>query len=180
MVSQNKMWRAGAMWTRRDIVPLEEEYFSEDARKMLSLGWRTCGCTRSGIGCAVCGNPLGSLFVPWPSHQESKSGLSYYYILPSAVSPPLPTNTFPAHPRLIPGPRRLRLLASSSPSLARADDIPPPLRHRRYWKWNSRLRRLRRSCMSASRAPMMQIYLEVGTDFGNNEEQDQVHAYYCV
>ncbi|KAJ6546085.1 hypothetical protein DFH09DRAFT_1321323 [Mycena vulgaris] len=90
IVSPSNMWRASEMGGSRDIVPLESCYFSEDVRKRLRIGEEMCGCSRMGVGCAICGNALGALYTPCNSHQTSKKGDNYYVFLPSAVSPPIP------------------------------------------------------------------------------------------
>ncbi|KAJ6492052.1 hypothetical protein C8R45DRAFT_191259 [Mycena sanguinolenta] len=102
VVSPKNMWRAAEVWNLKEklIVPLEDRYFSAADAKLLSLGWKPCGCVRSGVGCAVCGNPLGALFTPCPQHQDSKSGINYYTILPSAVSPPIPPYVPEPRPRV--------------------------------------------------------------------------------
>ncbi|KAJ7903030.1 hypothetical protein B0H13DRAFT_753882 [Mycena leptocephala] len=41
------------------VVPLETRYFSQEQRAALTRG-RRCGCRLEGVGCAVCGNPLGA------------------------------------------------------------------------------------------------------------------------
>ncbi|KAF8192394.1 hypothetical protein K438DRAFT_866258 [Mycena galopus ATCC 62051] len=53
IVSPNNMWRAAEMQWNGRILPLEDHYFSRGEQKLLSLGWKPCGCVRSGVGCAV-------------------------------------------------------------------------------------------------------------------------------
>ncbi|KAJ7235716.1 hypothetical protein B0H12DRAFT_135070 [Mycena haematopus] len=131
IVSPTNTWRAVEMWNDL-IIPLDDKYFPTAVAKLLSLGWKPCGCVRSGVGCAVCGNPLGSLFTPCARHQDSESGTNYYTILPSAVSPPIPPYT-PPSPRRIPFPPRAeRPLPLMFPPRSRTrhrhpTSPPPPL-----------------------------------------------------
>ncbi|KAJ6492037.1 hypothetical protein C8R45DRAFT_1212894 [Mycena sanguinolenta] len=100
MMSSTNMWRAAELYDENGlIVPLEERYFSDADAELLSLGWKPCGCVRSGVGCAVCGNPLGALFTPCLPHKESRTGTNYYTILPTAVSPPVPPYVSEPRPR---------------------------------------------------------------------------------
>jgi hypothetical protein len=50
------------------VVGMESSYFERTvvARMMRS----TCGCVREGIGCAVCGNPLGTRYMPCQAASE--------------------------------------------------------------------------------------------------------------
>ncbi|KAJ6528266.1 hypothetical protein DFH09DRAFT_1186056 [Mycena vulgaris] len=102
IVSPTNMWRAGEMRFSREIIPLEECYFSEDMLRTLMIGESSCGCLRKGVGCAICGNPLGGLYTPCASHQTSKKGENYYAFLPSTVSPPIPPFRLPSTPPPLP------------------------------------------------------------------------------
>ncbi|KAF7298432.1 hypothetical protein MKEN_01368300 [Mycena kentingensis (nom. inval.)] len=80
---------------RELVIPLAEKYFSADAKRELMLGSERCGCTRTGRGCAVCGNVLGAYFKPCERHVSFLSHFSslskpHYVFLRNAVSPPLP------------------------------------------------------------------------------------------
>ncbi|KAF8165909.1 hypothetical protein B0H34DRAFT_671632 [Crassisporium funariophilum] len=45
-----------------DVVPLDASYFdSWEAAKFIR---NSCGCIKEGVGCAVCGNPLGMRYIP--------------------------------------------------------------------------------------------------------------------
>ncbi|KAJ7221564.1 hypothetical protein GGX14DRAFT_694763 [Mycena pura] len=93
----DKRWLGSLDDVRGDVVvALEEEYFQPDMRRELLLGKERCGCCKSGVGCAICGNPLGALFTPCPRHALTPShtagfAAAHYIFLRSAVSPPLPT-----------------------------------------------------------------------------------------
>ncbi|KAJ7106595.1 hypothetical protein C8R44DRAFT_745081 [Mycena epipterygia] len=108
------MWRAAESPTNVNIVGLDDTYFSDNMRRKLRLGVEPCGCERTGLGCAVCGNPLGALHKPCESHMVSKHGYYYYILLPSAVSPPIPSC-------LPPGPSVWRAPSPRSPV-----SYPPP------------------------------------------------------
>lgn len=53
IVSPNNLWRAAEMIPERNIIPLENMYFSNAARKLLGIGWERCGCVKTGVGCAI-------------------------------------------------------------------------------------------------------------------------------
>ncbi|KIY62039.1 hypothetical protein CYLTODRAFT_447425 [Cylindrobasidium torrendii FP15055 ss-10] len=58
------------------VVPLDAMYFSGDDNTEEGLGRigkSTCGCERVGVGCAVCGNPLGTRYTPCKTAQDSSS-----------------------------------------------------------------------------------------------------------
>ncbi|KAF7354062.1 hypothetical protein MVEN_01093500 [Mycena venus] len=111
IVSPNNMWRAAEV-RGGGIVPLEDDYFPKAVQKRLLFGWKPCGCVRTGVGCALCGNTLGALFTPCRLHQESEHGTNYYSILPSAVSPPIPPYVPPSSR---PVPRAVRPLPAPPP-----------------------------------------------------------------
>ncbi|KAJ7118938.1 hypothetical protein C8R44DRAFT_982655 [Mycena epipterygia] len=94
-----RRWRGLLDGVSGDVVPLQDEYFTPDMRRELLLGKERCGCARSGVGCAICGNPLGILFTPCPRHAPSSPNTnfssSHYTFLRGAVSPPLPLPTRP-------------------------------------------------------------------------------------
>ena len=52
------------------VVPLEAEYFSNQVAKTFETS--PCGCVQEGIGCAVCGNPLGTRWRFCPRMAESR------------------------------------------------------------------------------------------------------------
>ncbi|KAH6908141.1 hypothetical protein BKA70DRAFT_1072358, partial [Coprinopsis sp. MPI-PUGE-AT-0042] len=52
------------------VVPLEAEYFSSHVAKTFETS--PCGCVKEGIGCAVCGNPLGTRWRFCPRMAESR------------------------------------------------------------------------------------------------------------
>ncbi|KAF7324980.1 hypothetical protein MKEN_00540400 [Mycena kentingensis (nom. inval.)] len=96
--------RAGGRWVAQahpdavnagsTVIPLESSYFSDQDRQVLELGRPSgCGCQSQGVGCAVCGNPLGARFTPCRAHTSRSSGSlrrqSHYVFLPGAVSPPI-------------------------------------------------------------------------------------------
>ncbi|KAJ7652493.1 hypothetical protein DFH06DRAFT_1419005 [Mycena polygramma] len=129
IVSPNNMWRAAEMEYSTVIAPLANKYFPKATLKLLDLGVHPCGCSRRGVGCAVCGNPLGALRTPCDVHQDSNSGKNYYTILPSAVSPPIPPYT-PPSPQTLPPPRAVRPLPATPPSYytrRRHPTSPPPV-----------------------------------------------------
>ncbi|KAJ7917343.1 hypothetical protein B0H13DRAFT_2269527 [Mycena leptocephala] len=79
------------------VVSLEQQYVPEHLKLTMDSKTEVCGCTRSPVGCAVCGNPLGALTVFCGNHtstlSESSQTAAMYKFAPSAVSPPLPVIT---------------------------------------------------------------------------------------
>ncbi|KAJ7199366.1 hypothetical protein GGX14DRAFT_545068 [Mycena pura] len=72
------------------VVPLADDYFSEEDRSVLELRAEGCGCRVDGVGCAICGNSLGALFTPCAAHtSRSSARQTHYTFLPVAVSPPI-------------------------------------------------------------------------------------------
>ncbi|KAF8967501.1 hypothetical protein BDZ97DRAFT_524966 [Flammula alnicola] len=51
------------------VVPLEAIYF--DTREAAKFVRSSCGCVKEGVGCAVCGNPLGIRYIPCKSASDS-------------------------------------------------------------------------------------------------------------
>ncbi|KAF8191535.1 hypothetical protein K438DRAFT_1762716 [Mycena galopus ATCC 62051] len=110
----DRRWRGLLEGASVDVVRLADEYFTSDMKRELLLGKERCGCSRTGVGCAVwlvfsltfytlisleihSGNPLGTLFTPCsrhsPSSPNSNFSSSHYTFLRAAVSPPLPPPT---------------------------------------------------------------------------------------
>ncbi|KAJ7063669.1 hypothetical protein C8F01DRAFT_86833 [Mycena amicta] len=92
----NKRWIGLPDGVSRDVIHLGDEYFSSSAKRGLMLGKGRCECTRTGMGCAICGNPLGAFFRPCERHfsllsHSSTLSQPHYVFLGSAVSPPLPS-----------------------------------------------------------------------------------------
>ncbi|KAJ7042107.1 hypothetical protein C8F04DRAFT_1078344 [Mycena alexandri] len=90
----DRRWRGMREGASLDIVGLQDDYFTLEMKRELLLGRERCGCCRTGVGCAICGNPLGALFAPCSRHAPSSSAsnfsTSHYTFLRAAVSPPLP------------------------------------------------------------------------------------------
>ncbi|KAJ7144930.1 hypothetical protein C8R43DRAFT_953718 [Mycena crocata] len=89
----DRRWSGQLDGVSPDVVALEDKYFTPDMRREIMLGKDRCGCARSGVGCAICGNPLGALFTPCTRHNNPHSTASStppYTFLRAAVSPPLP------------------------------------------------------------------------------------------
>ncbi|KAJ7253383.1 hypothetical protein B0H12DRAFT_1116949 [Mycena haematopus] len=93
----DRRWRGILDGASADVVGLADDYFTTDMKRELLLGKEGCGCARTGVGCAICGNPLGTLFTPCsrhaPSSPRSNFSASHYTFLRAAVSPPLPPPT---------------------------------------------------------------------------------------
>ncbi|KAF7353759.1 hypothetical protein MVEN_01061300 [Mycena venus] len=90
----DRRWRGLVKGVSVDVVGLADKYFTSDMKRELMLGKERCGCSRTGVGCAICGNPLGALLTPCerhaPSSPTSNFSSSHYTFLHAAVSPPLP------------------------------------------------------------------------------------------
>ncbi|KAF8801591.1 hypothetical protein BYT27DRAFT_7174064 [Phlegmacium glaucopus] len=62
------------MWTARSAAPssvitLEASYFA--TREAAKFTRSACGCVKEGVGCAVCGNPLGIRYTPCKAAADS-------------------------------------------------------------------------------------------------------------
>ncbi|KAJ7491107.1 hypothetical protein FB451DRAFT_631441 [Mycena latifolia] len=117
----DRRWRGLMDGVSGDVVPLQDEYFTPDMKRELSLGKDRCGCARSGVGCAICGNAIGALFTPCTRHTPSSPNTnfssSHYTFLRAAVSPPLPP--LPTRPFLGPADRDVPAGRSEREVLAR-------------------------------------------------------------
>ncbi|KAG2116783.1 hypothetical protein DEU56DRAFT_164747 [Suillus clintonianus] len=61
------------VWVARNeassaVVPLDTSYFERAA--VIRMVRSACGCLREGVGCAICGNPLGSRYKPCQAAAE--------------------------------------------------------------------------------------------------------------
>ncbi|KAJ7642276.1 hypothetical protein FB45DRAFT_902145 [Roridomyces roridus] len=89
-----RVWYASGEAVTPAVVLLPPEYFTERQRLQLDAIPRIaeCGCMTVGVGCGICGNPLGSITARCEPHFTSEP-LMYptkYNFLPEAVSPPFP------------------------------------------------------------------------------------------
>ncbi|VDB90107.1 unnamed protein product [Peniophora sp. CBMAI 1063] len=93
------------------VAPLDRAYFS--TRVVDKIMESSCGCIRTGIGCRVCGNALGTIFTPC---QAAAAGLF------STTTSPSPSPGPPEAP--------LRVVSPTSPTasywLPRAQTVSPP------------------------------------------------------
>ncbi|KAJ6494404.1 hypothetical protein C8R45DRAFT_988104 [Mycena sanguinolenta] len=103
-------WRGSVSRAGPDVVPLERAYFAPEAIKHLNLHEKNCGCMIRGVGCRVCGNPLGALETHCEQHPFDLT--MAYAFLPCAVSPPLqpfrPPQPGPASLTRLPSQQRRR------------------------------------------------------------------------
>ncbi|KAJ7088040.1 hypothetical protein B0H15DRAFT_1022608 [Mycena belliarum] len=80
-------WMGEPNGLRGSVIPLEAQYVAPDTAALMTPVTRdACGCATEYVGCAVCGNALGTMFNPCPAHNVPP----VYAFLSSAVSPPLP------------------------------------------------------------------------------------------
>lgn len=79
-------WVARGAAAAESVARMDSRYF--DCRVAARLTKSACGCVREGVGCRVCGNPLGIIYVPC---QAAADGLS----TPQTISsvPPLTGRT---------------------------------------------------------------------------------------
>ncbi|KAJ7081128.1 hypothetical protein B0H15DRAFT_803736 [Mycena belliarum] len=83
-------WRGNREGAADVVVPLEDKYVPDALKGAVQTRREGCGCLRSPIGCAVCGNPLGAVIAHCTVHTHFDSPPVLYEFAPSAVSPPLP------------------------------------------------------------------------------------------
>ncbi|KAJ7236494.1 hypothetical protein C8J57DRAFT_1479187 [Mycena rebaudengoi] len=142
-------WRGSGSGAGLDVIPLERTYFPPEAIKHLNLHEENCGCAIRGVGCRVCGNPLGALETRCELHRGGDPDRAYAF-LPCAVSPPLQPFQRPSPPpppaqhirpprrtaRMSTGGRPPRMPLRPVPAAANDDDLsessdedsPPPPR----------------------------------------------------
>ncbi|KAJ7171481.1 hypothetical protein C8R46DRAFT_1349439 [Mycena filopes] len=88
--SGGSVWLADTLDISDTVIPIEARYVPREALGRLDRAQReVCGCETQFVGCAVCGNPLGTQLTPCPLHPYDSGGSSFAF-LASAVSPPLP------------------------------------------------------------------------------------------
>ncbi|CAK5271647.1 unnamed protein product [Mycena citricolor] len=97
------------------VVPLDGVYFSENQRRALEMfardeedgpdgvdkfgcGQRECGCEMQGVGCAVCGNPLGILRLFCANHNGGTNESGYWFFRGAVSATALPTSNLNAQP----------------------------------------------------------------------------------
>ncbi|KAF8131335.1 hypothetical protein K438DRAFT_1885538 [Mycena galopus ATCC 62051] len=105
-LNQLQCWCGEEENVAETVVPLERMYFPQTLREVLDLRDNTCGCVMKGVGCAVCGNPLGAVQTHCSTHSFRGSTAlpksSTYFFGPSAVTPtpsslpPVPYSNAPA------------------------------------------------------------------------------------
>jgi hypothetical protein len=107
------------MWATRTVasscvVPLEAHYF--DAAEAAKFEHSSCGCVKEGVGCAVCGNPLGTRFTPCRMAVSGmfSPGHKHY----TSLQAPWTRDALPALPMRPEGPRYWHAIPSSSSSVA--------------------------------------------------------------
>ncbi|KAF7308871.1 hypothetical protein MKEN_01087300 [Mycena kentingensis (nom. inval.)] len=142
---RGKNWAASGQGCST-VVALEDRYHSEEMRAMPELsGRRNCGCTAHGIGCAVCGRPLGIECNLCAAHALREPQLHFTF-LSSAVStvavysehfatttasvpiPATPSHIFDLVSTSLPSPAlsmATTLTLPRSPDFARFDFEPP-------------------------------------------------------
>ncbi|KAJ7847381.1 hypothetical protein B0H14DRAFT_2770282 [Mycena olivaceomarginata] len=77
------------------VVALDDKYVPQVLKPILKSRREGCGCLRSPVGCAVCGNPLGTLIVHCTIHTHLESSSTAYEFAPSAVSPSISAESPP-------------------------------------------------------------------------------------
>ncbi|KAJ7788509.1 hypothetical protein B0H14DRAFT_2948642 [Mycena olivaceomarginata] len=74
--SPHQTWVAPVDGVARTVIPLEMRYFGAAERNALGMDpdgqeTKSCRCVVTGVGCAVCGNPLGALRTLCGVHREA-------------------------------------------------------------------------------------------------------------
>ncbi|KAJ7452202.1 hypothetical protein FB451DRAFT_1565937 [Mycena latifolia] len=90
MMRRNQCWFGWKDGLASTVVALDTEYFPSAMAESLDLkngGTSACGCIVSGLGCAVCGNALGTRQNYCSVHSPSSAGRDGYVFLTTAVSP---------------------------------------------------------------------------------------------
>ncbi|KAF7353511.1 hypothetical protein MSAN_01540700 [Mycena sanguinolenta] len=92
--NQPQCWYGEEKNVAETVVPLERRYFPQTLWEALDLchdiGTAACGCVMNGVGCAVCGNPLGAVQTYCSGHSFRGSNAprkgSTYIFAHSAVT----------------------------------------------------------------------------------------------
>ncbi|KAJ6460459.1 hypothetical protein C8R47DRAFT_123683 [Mycena vitilis] len=118
-------WRGLRKGVADVVVDLCDQYVPPELCARVKTRLEGCGCLRGPAGCAICGNLLGVSFSRCKTHTHTGSPQLEWEFLPSAVSPPLPTqeslrsNTDPQS--------RIRDTDTSAPDIL--SQLPPLRRH---------------------------------------------------
>ncbi|KAJ6504907.1 hypothetical protein DFH09DRAFT_1375269 [Mycena vulgaris] len=99
------MWRGSQKGMADIVLALEDKYIPATMRSVIKSRSEGCGCLRSPVGCAVCGNPLGAFIMHCTVHTYFDSPSFVCEFVPSAVSPPLlpaSDSTFASVPPILP------------------------------------------------------------------------------
>ncbi|TCD70303.1 hypothetical protein EIP91_003932 [Steccherinum ochraceum] len=131
------------------VVSLESHYFeSTVVAKMMKSA---CGCVREGIGCAVCGNPLGTRYMPC---QAASEGI---FSVPTTSST-TPSTSTPASSRPSSLSRPTRSSRPLHPSSPRYWNCRPTPSRSRTWASSSPLRSDKRISSSSSNPKRFYVY----------------------
>ncbi|KAI0317929.1 hypothetical protein OF83DRAFT_1083266 [Amylostereum chailletii] len=119
---QHGVWIARGAATD-SVVGLDASYF--DGRAVAKMMKNSCGCVRKGVGCRVCGNPLGTIYVP------CKTAVDGIFATPSpSPTPPPPTMSrgpsSTAPPRQPSGPSYWLPRSQPPRTRPRSQSQPPP------------------------------------------------------
>ncbi|KAJ7463519.1 hypothetical protein B0H11DRAFT_2285352 [Mycena galericulata] len=130
-VRRGQRWYGWKEHLEPTVVPLDNIYFSSDTTKSLGLtnGEAECGCSTSGIGCAICGNPLGARIIRCATHSIhaiNPADRDVYTFLPTAVSPAASSNADALTPETREHPTRRASLPLPAFPTPIARPPPPP------------------------------------------------------
>ncbi|KAJ7616208.1 hypothetical protein DFH06DRAFT_111387 [Mycena polygramma] len=84
-------WRGLRKGVADVVVDLCDQYVPPELCARVKTRLEECGCLRGPVGCAICGNLLGVSFSRCKTHTHTDSPQLVWEFLPSAVSPPLPS-----------------------------------------------------------------------------------------
>ncbi|KAJ7898950.1 hypothetical protein B0H14DRAFT_2674619 [Mycena olivaceomarginata] len=107
---KEQCWYGGTEGVAATVLHLETRYFSPAVAEFLGLrngdaGKAHCGCAISGVGCAVCGNPLGTLrnfcITHAPLDVSTARRDAYLFIFSAVSLAPKPTEKVRGGPSLL-------------------------------------------------------------------------------
>ncbi|KAJ7776330.1 hypothetical protein B0H16DRAFT_1506367 [Mycena metata] len=84
-----RRWMGASDDAEAVVIPLEDQYIPKGMHSVATKR-DSCGCIRTPVGCAICGNALGASHTICTRHQHAAAPSIIYKFHPSAVSPPLP------------------------------------------------------------------------------------------
>ncbi|KAJ7098464.1 hypothetical protein C8R43DRAFT_1048743 [Mycena crocata] len=91
MVRRSQSWIGSKDGIEPTVIPLDSVYFTSEAETALGLqngGTSPCGCAAIGLGCAVCGNPLGAMNTYCRVHAMHRAPEDFVFLTSAVTAAP--------------------------------------------------------------------------------------------